>query len=771
MEASDARESLRETLYGAEMNLVQAAVEDKQYMRASQLLEQQKPTSGQRDLRGFEWYYWHSQLHHRQLRSVKIPQLSELVNPGSSILRAFSRDAKRLATFLAADEGSTQGAMVTVFDSDTGRELFAPFAPFPEQSRIQRQRHSLAMLSIALSGDGTRMAVRNSVTDESGGRSLHISIHDCISGKELRRFPGGSQFLLSDDGSRLAVRYVQLDSDDRSSQSLNRGQAGIQIWNTFTGELVQTLPLIPASIKSENIVWDPTGAKLLRSSLSSDSDDNSARLRQRLVLVDVMTGKDLWEREFADIVYPLTPWSWSPNGKLIAVAEHEPPANPKVQLWDGDTGSTLAVLDRDVPARISPGTLAFSPDGMRLALPSLANEIYVWQLPQLDAAEREQPLRIEKPDLVLPIAQEIVSLMFGDESRELTGVDAGNSITTWNVTLDESIDLGPDLQAFFFYAAVSPDASKFAFFDGIFGRPDNSYVLWDLERNREILRLASLHGRRPVLTPDGHRVAFVRATMNDSGPILIHDTQTGARISEIPVEWIDASIPTLVIDQTIRPDGNHFAAILRNRNSPETKARLNVWEVATGQLVFTVIIDSEQPEGVDYSRDGACLIVGTTGPSELVYYDATTGVRQKSVSMPPSSSPLFVDTQHQVIAASHGSDFILSDITTGSELLRLSGYDQVRPNSYAISPDGRRLALGSSSRFGDSEITLWNMKTGRQLLSFRQDRPVDAMVFSPNSYRLLATFGRAVRMAASSSKPIRVFDATPLAEESVPQRK
>ena len=139
--------------------------------------------------------------------------------------------------------------------------------------------------------------------------------------------------------------------------------------------------------------------------------------------------------------------------------------------------------------------------------------------------------------------------------------------------------------------------------------------------------------------------------------------------------------------------------------------------------------------------------------------------------MPPSSRPLFVDTQHQVIGASLGSDFILSDVTTGHELLRLSGYDRVQPNSYAISPDGSRLALGSSSRSGDGEITLWSMKSGRQLLSLHRDRPVDAMVFSPDGNRLLATFSAStVRSARSPSKSIQAFDATPLGEESSANR-
>ena len=258
-----ARETLQETLYGAEMNLVQAAVEDKQYSRASQLLEQQFPTSGQRDLRGVEWHYWHRQLHLRQLhlrqlRSIEIPQLSglETLYARTTTFRGCSQDAKRLAATLGPGEGSSPRALVGLFDSLTGREIFAPFDPFPAQKRSQLRSLSL---SLAISADGTRIAVMNlAASEESGERTTHISIHDGVSGKELRRFeqfPGPvTQILLSADGSRLAVGFIQGESVNRSIQAQPKRQAGSQVWNTSTGELVQTLPLIPASLLSSKIL-------------------------------------------------------------------------------------------------------------------------------------------------------------------------------------------------------------------------------------------------------------------------------------------------------------------------------------------------------------------------------------------------------------------------------------------------------------------------------------------------------------------------------------
>ena len=94
-----AREELRNTLYAAEMNLVQVAAESKQYTRAVQLLDQQRPAAGQPDLRGFEWHYWQRNFQRARLRSVEVPQLVSTDNLRAP-MRIFSRDGTRLAAIV-----------------------------------------------------------------------------------------------------------------------------------------------------------------------------------------------------------------------------------------------------------------------------------------------------------------------------------------------------------------------------------------------------------------------------------------------------------------------------------------------------------------------------------------------------------------------------------------------------------------------------------------------------------------------------------------------
>jgi serine/threonine protein kinase/WD40 repeat protein len=762
-----AREELRETLYSAEMNLVQSAADSKQYARAAQLLDEQRPGAGQRDLRGFEWYYWYRTLHRGQRRSTRLVGLQPMPQ-GVLNQRVFSRGALRLTAICKSHENTSGRGLVGVFDTLTGRELVAPFAPFPDQEDNTGYR-----LQLAVSRDGTRIAVRFLSIPSSGAESTtHISIRDGSSGAEIRRWshPGGViLFALTADGSRLIAEHVV--RYDPSGAKLPEIQAVVKVWNTSTGEIVHALPPIPYPPQPRGILpnranWslsNPDGTQLLRSAFSEELENDKPKLFQRFETVDIETGKSRWSRELPGRTYPLTLWSWSPDGKLIALAEHEAPAKPTLQLWDSQSGATLAVLDRDTASFISPDTLALSADGQRLATSSVANEVYVWKLPQLSLADQTEPLRLAKPDLVLPTVQEIYTLAFSADGYQLMGLDAGTSLTTWDVTEVENNGLGPDLAKGADLAEFNSDLSQIAFF--VHDPPHSAYILWDLVSNAEISRFDSTYALRPEFTPDG-RLAMVNNSIQgpDETRIVFHDTKTGDKCREIPIERIDLSSSPYVIDQALSPNGKNIAALVSDRYLG-TKRRLNVWSTATGERLFSMTLDAEEPKGLDYTHDGSRILVGTANPSALVFFDAATGARQNSVSLPPSSRVLFVDPRRHVIGLSHESDFVVCDFTSGRELLRLRGYDGVRPYSFAISPDGARLALGRSSRGENSEITLWNMKSGRRLLSLQRDRPVDALYFTPDGNRLLAVNGSSsVRTAEGSSKAIHVYDATPRVE-------
>ena len=111
-----------------------------------------------------------------------------------------------------------------------------------------------------------------------------------------------------------------------------------------------------------------------------------------------------------------------------------------------------------------------------------------------------------------------------------------------------------------------------------------------------------------------------------------------------------------------------------------------------------------------------------------MFYDAATGERQRSISLPSAPRQLCSSTSATKCSARiDRSDFVLWDLATGHERLRLPGYNGV--NRMAISPDGSRLVLGKPSRrppATESELTLWSLKSGRRLLAFNRPGSVSA---------------------------------------------
>lgn len=307
--------------------------------------------------------------------------------------------------------------------------------------------------------------------------------------------------------------------------------------------------------------------------------------------------------------------------------------------------------------------------------------------------------------------------------------------------------------------------------------------VWDLVKNQEVCRLKSnagvpksLNRSRndwPLFSPDGRRVALVwNATAPDEeSQIVIHDAQTGEALNVIRVDKLDSSIRSSIDNLDFRPDGTQIAALIRTRSPVQNPGppQLVAWDAATGAQVFSVATDTSNSRALWYSHDGASLMVdGPIGRSEeaAVFYNATTGERQRSISLPSSKFRYFFDLRHHMFGANvgadfFGADFVLADLATGQERLRLRGYNGVL--DMAISPDGSRLVLLRVVNW-NIEWTIWSLKSGRQLLAFRV--PINGfgrdekISFSPDGNRLVAAFSE------SSSKPIQVWDATPLPEES-----
>ena len=407
--------------------------------------------------------------------------------------------------------------------------------------------------------------------------------------------------------------------------------------------------------------------------------------------------------------------------------------------------------------------IAFSPNGRRLAIVCGGNEIFVWDVPKLQLAAGASPVRITAPHLTLQNRKEILGLAFTADGRELQGLDVGTSLVTWNANARDDSGFGPDAMEGGSYAKISADVTKVAF-NKVF--PNPVCRVWDLVTNRELFQLKSAGTFDSFcFSPDGRCAALVwnaRSSQQQS-QIVIHDAQTGEKLKTIQVDQPDSSIPSIIVAPVFRPDGEQIAALSippRLQVGRKGVTRLVAWDASTGKQLFSVEINAAENDAPDYTPDGTSLVMATRDRlhSAAVYYDASTGERQRSIPLPSTGRSYFVHAPNEIFG-SYGSseaDAIFGDLASGKEQLRVAGYNGA--SCFAISPDGSRLFLGKNSySLGESELTLWSLKYGTRLLALKRRGRVSAVSFSPDGNRLVAVF---LQSGPGPLKPIQIWDAT-----------
>jgi len=123
----------------------------------------------------------------------------------------------------------------------------------------------------------------------------------------------------------------------------------------------------------------------------------------------------------------------------------------------------------------------------------------------------------------------------------------------------------------------------------------------------------------------------------------------------------------------------------------------------------------------------------------------TDGVR--SVAFSPNG--------RQVLSCSNDSTIKLWNIDTGREIMTFSGHESY-VRSVAFSPDGRQVLSGSS----DSTIKLWDINTGREIMTFSgHEGEVTSVAFSPDGKQVISgSYDQTVKLwDVNTGREIRTF--------------
>jgi WD40 repeat protein len=292
-------------------------------------------------------------------------------------------------------------------------------APAPESTTAPDEKTPLLTLGgrakdvgcVACSPDGRRVASTEYLGNE-------LRVHDAATGREV--------FALTKIGA-AAVAY----SPD-SKRPLLAVAGDKRLFDADTGKPVLTLEL-DRDYRKLAVAFSPDGKRLALGGEASkvyfpDSDevrpDGTRRARYRdygiVTLHDTNTGKQL-RTITAGMGAAVSSLAFSPDGRRLATVVRV----DRVKVWDVDTGKELLVLQgrtRDL------GGVAFSPDGKLLASacmypgkPTYPGEIVVW-----DAASGEELF-------VLPGHRNIIrGLAFSPDGRYLASCGSDGLVKVWD---------------------------------------------------------------------------------------------------------------------------------------------------------------------------------------------------------------------------------------------------------------------------------------------------------------------------------------------------
>ena len=374
------REKGEHRRYGADMLKIQNAWDEGDMPRVVELLEAQRPQSGDADNRGWEWYYWLKRTH---------GEVFTLANSaGQDIDRVrFSPDGKEIAT---------AGVAVTLWSATTGKPLFS-LGDFTEST-------GGAGLSCTLgfSPDGKLLAVE----DEGATK---IVVWNLASRKKLYVVKGES-CCFSPDGLWLAIVAIAHETE---------------VPLIFDAKTGKELFALKQKARSED-GWDdePEGSMICFSPDSqrlaiADSEEVSIwKVSKPERLLTIGFGR----RSQGSVTNGVNDICYSPDGQRLAAAC----ANGTAIVWDANTGKELLTCKgHEGPVNC----VCYSPDGQLLATGSKDKTVRVWNA---NSGEEIYTPRVQ--------ADEIAQVCFSPNGRLLASCD-GTLVRVWSASTNNLVSM------------------------------------------------------------------------------------------------------------------------------------------------------------------------------------------------------------------------------------------------------------------------------------------------------------------------------------------
>ncbi len=299
-----------------------------------------------------------------------------------------------------------------------------------------------------------------------------------------------------------------------------------------------------------------------------------------------------------------------------------------------------------------------------------------------------------------------LSVAFSPDGNRLATSSMDGSVRLWNA------NTGKEIRAFMAHTdavlsvAFSPDGNRLAT-----SSMDGSVRLWNANTGKEI-RAFMAHTDAVLsvaFSPNGNRLA----TSSADGSVRLWNANTGKHIhvwdrvklpAKLPVGFVSARgekedfIPFLTaFSVAFSPDGNRLAI-------GTLYADAQIWNANTGELIY--MLNTGTVHSLAFRPDRKRKQLATAFSSEVQLWDTNTGKRIWTFEGNTRIRTLaFSPDGEQLATVNIDGTVQLWDTNTGKRIWTFEGNTRIR--SVAFSPDGNQLATGSI----DGTVWLLNANT------------------------------------------------------------
>lgn len=598
---------------------------------------------------------------------------------------------------------------------------------------VPRLQHGDAVLAIAYSPDGTRLA--------SASKDKTVKIWDLSNGREL--------FVYRDH--QEAVRAVAWDPHGKFI--VTAGGNEVRMWNPADGSRIRSWKNHTRTVNT--LAIRPDGQQV-----ASGGDDRN------VFIWDVSSDQPVLEFGAKEFQAPVQSVAWSPNGKLLACLDsggtspgtlrvYEPEAEAAKRLRFSATlfqsgayqvvfspdGRHLAVCgersarwydapnvggttDGSVGVRRHEfsghgglvAAIAISPDGKYLATGSADHLVRIWEVGVPD-----RPIRVLQGH-----DDQINSLAFSPDGRHLASASFDQSVRLWPLQVDDSHRqlVGHDRPVW--SVAARPDGQQIAS-----ASADRRVILWDAATGTIQHRLEG--HRLPVTTvlysPDGETVV----SGGGDKVLKVWQSRTGAWQRDL------SGHDGAILAAAFTPDGNHLL-------SGSADKTVRVWSITTGEG-FVLGGHRSAVSSIAVRPDGKVAAVGCVDGG-VVLWNLETKQQLGSFSAHQEGVSSLAYTPDGRLLISGGTDRLVMvwEFPPGQVAVaktKWTGHGGP-VGAVSVSPDGRFAASGSS----DATIKVWDLLNRQELRTLRGHGDwVSSLVFVPKHRTIAsASVDRTVRL-------------------------